>query len=54
VELPHLNVKHAKGRTYAYYRRAGRVIRIQGEPGSRGFLFLDSPSDVSIFSFLAS
>jgi len=38
VTLPYLQAVRARGRTYWYYRRDGRRIRLTGEPGSAEFL----------------
>ena len=38
IMLPYLNHYKENGRSYAYYRRAGRRLRIRGEIGSAEFL----------------
>ena len=38
VDLPYLNLKRAKGRQYAYYRRDGKTTRIKAEIGTPAFL----------------
>ena len=37
VNLPFLQIYSSRGRCFAYYRRQGRRVRIEADPGSEGF-----------------